>query len=174
MSEHVETPQEEHVVHEFFLGSVIIKGFISVAEVIAAGVVLLVPPAFLVSSTLTILAYLPNAKLQNALMQEVAHFTAGTALFVSFYLLSRGLVKTGLVWGLLKGKLVAYPLSLVILAFLVLYQVYQIATTHSLIVLGITLFDLVVIYFVYREWRIVLRHRAGTSARGTETPEDRD
>lgn len=162
MSEHVETPTEEHVVHEFFLVSVIVKGLISLAEVIVGIAVLLIPPQTIITLTLTLLNYLPIASVQAKLIAEVSKYTSGTAIFVSLYLLSRGLVKVGLVWGLLKGKLVAYPLSLGVLALLVLYQTYQIITPpFSLIVFSITLFDLVVMYFVYREWKIVLRHRAG-------------
>ena len=83
-----------------------------------------------------------------------------TALFVAIYLLTRGLIKVGLVWGLLQGKLMAYPLSLGVLLLLVFYQIYQLLTPpFSLTVFGITVFDLFVMYFVYREWKIVLRHQ---------------
>lgn len=160
MSEHIETPTEEHMVHEFFLVSVILKGLISLAEVVVGIAVLLTPPQTIISLTLTLLNYLPIASVQAKLIAEVSRYTSGTAMFVSLYLLSRGLVKVGLVWGLLKGKLIAYPLSLGVLALLVLYQTYQIITPpFSLIVFAITLFDLLVMYFVYREWKIVLRHR---------------
>lgn len=160
MTDHIETPKEENLVHEFFLVSVILKGLISLAEVIVGIVVLLTPPEKIISITLFLLNYLPNAYLQSRLMVEISQYTSSTALFVAFYLLSRGLIKVGLVWGLLKGKLAAYPLSLIVLAFLVLYQSYQL--THppfSFIVLGVTIFDLVVMYLVYREWKIVLRHK---------------
>lgn len=162
MSEHLETPSEEHVVHEFFLVSVILKGLISVAEVVVGIAVLLIPPQTIVEVTLTLLNHLPIASVQAKLIAEVSKYTSGTALFVSFYLLSRGIVKVALVWGLLKGKLVAYPLSLGALTILVLYQTYQIVTPpFSLIIFLLTVFDLLVMYFVYREWKIVLRHRSG-------------
>lgn len=165
MTDHIETPQEEHVVHEFFLVSVILKGLISLAEVVVGIAVLLIPPQTIVGTTLALLNHIPNAYVQSKLMVEVSHYTSGTALFVSVYLLSRGLVKVGLVWGLLKGKLMAYPLSLLVLACLVAYQIYQLVTPpFSLIILAVTLFDLVVMYFVYREWHIVLRHRQQTPA----------
>jgi uncharacterized membrane protein len=162
MSPHLETPAEEHVVHEFFLVSVILKGLISLAEVVVGVAVLLIPPQTIISLTLTLLNHLPIASVQAKLIAEVSTYTSGTAFFISLYLLSRGLVKVGLVWGLLKGKLIAYPLSLGVLALLVAYQTYQIITPpFSLIVFAVTLFDLVVMYFVYREWKIVLRHTAG-------------
>lgn len=162
MSEHIETSTEEYLVHEFFMVSVILKGLVSLSEVVVGIAVLLIPPQIIISLTLTLLNYLPIASVQAKLIAEVSKYTSSTALFVSLYLLSRGLVKVGLVWGLLKGKLIAYPLSLGVLALLVLYQTYQIITPpFSLIIFAITLFDLVVMYFVYREWKIVLRHTAG-------------
>jgi uncharacterized membrane protein len=90
-------------------------------------------------------------------MQEVATYTSGTVTFVAFYLLSRGFIKVFLIAGLLMNKLWAYPASLVVLALLVFYQCYQIVTTHSPIVILITLFDLFVMYFIWREWKIVTK-----------------
>lgn len=175
MTEHIETPQEEHVVYEFFLASVLLKGFISIAEVIAAVAVFFIPPTLIVSLALSILTYVPIASVQEALMREVAHYTEGAVVFVAFYLFSRGIIKVVLIAGLLKNKLIAYPLSLIVFALLIVYQCYQIATQHSLIVVGITLFDLVVMYFVYREWKIVLRHRGlvGVFTLRKVTPEQR-
>lgn len=160
MTAHIETPQEEHVVHEFFLVSILIKGFISVAEVVVGVAILFIPPELIVRMTLFFLEYVPHASLQNALMLEVSHYTSSSVLFVFFYLFSRGLIKALLILGLLLGKLIAYPLSLAVMIILVFYQLYQlIFMPFSLIILGITLFDLVVMYFIYREWRIVMRHR---------------
>ena len=159
MTEHIETPQEEHVVHEFFLASVILKGLISLAEVLAGIAILIIPPQTIISVTLSLLNYLPIASVQAKLIQEVSVYTSSTALFIALYLLSRGLVKVALVWGLLKRKISAYPLSLLVLFLLVLYQCYElIVAPFSLIISGVTLFDLVVMYFVYREWRIIERH----------------
>lgn len=160
MTEHIETPSEEHIVHEFFLTGVILKGLISLVEVLVGIAVLFIPPELIISWTLFVLNYLPNAYIQSKLMMEVSHYTSATALFVAIYLLTRGLIKVGLVWGLLQGKLMAYPLSLGVLLLLVFYQIYQLLTPpFSLTVFGITVFDLFVMYFVYREWKIVLRHQ---------------
>lgn len=150
------------MVYEFFLWSVLVKGAISLAEVIGGIVVLFIPPTTIVQAALFVLNYLPLSHLQNALMQEVATYTSGAVLFVALYLLSRGLIKVFLIWSLLKNRLWAYPASLVVLGLFLIYQMYQIATLHSLIVTGITLFDIVVMYFIYREWRIVTRHRQTT------------
>lgn len=159
-----ETPAEEKQIYEFFLVSVLLKGFISVMEVVAGVAILFIPTELFLSVTTSVVQTMPPVApftfISEHLLAEVAKYTSATAVFLSVYLLSRGLVKTGLIWALLKNKLWAYPVSLVILAGFVAYQFYQIATGHSLLVIGITLFDLVVMYFIWREYRIVRAHLA--------------
>lgn len=152
-------PREEHVVYEFFLWSVLAKGLISLIEVITGIAIFFIPPSRIVLLGVFLLNYLPFHTVQGLLMQEIAKYTAGTVTFVALYLLSRGLIKVFLIWSLIKNQLWAYPASLVVLGGFVLYQGYQIAVDRSLIVLGITLFDLVVMYFIWREWRIVKAHQ---------------
>jgi uncharacterized membrane protein len=150
--------QEERTVYQFFFWSVVLKGAISLFEIGAGLALFFIPPAFIVATAVLVLNHLPIASLQNALMQEVARYTAGTVTFVALYLISRGLIKAVLVFALLKNKIWAYPSSLIVLAGFVVYQVYQIVKDHSLIIVAITLFDLVVMYFIWREWRIVKKH----------------
>ncbi len=157
MHEHIDTTQEENTVYTFFLWSVLLKGFISVVEVVGGCALFFIPSETIVQAALFVLNHLPIASLQNTLMQEVAKYTSSTVTFVALYLVSRGLIKAVLIFALLKNKLWAYPSSLVVLAAFVLYQAYQIVKDHSFIIISITLFDLVVMYFIYREWRIVRR-----------------
>lgn len=164
MTERVETQGEEHVVYAFFFWSVLLKLLISVIEVVSGISALFIPPLAVVQVATMILNHLPIPQLQNVLLQEVAAYTGGTVAFVAFYLLSRGLIKVFLLVGVLKNLLWTYPASLAVLGGLVLYQCYQLYTSGSLIITFITLFDLVVMYFVYREWRIVLRHNGVRSA----------
>lgn len=161
MTEHIETPQEEHVVHEFFLASILLKGLISLAEIIVGTAVLFVPHTALIAFLLPFIAYVPSMHIQSLLLNEIARYTAGGTLFIALYFLPRGLIKIGLIIGLLKKKFIAYPLSLLFLGALVLYQCYQIIIPpHSLIISAITVFDLIVMYFIYREWKIAERHHA--------------
>lgn len=157
--EEIESPREEKNIYEFFLLSVLAKGAISVIEVVSGIALFFIPPALIVSGTLFFLHFLPVNHLSVALMAEVAKYTTGTVVFVALYLLSRGLIKVFLIGALLKNLTWAYPVSLIVLGLFLVYQLYQIVTTHSFIVIGITLFDLVVMYFIWREWRIVLRHQ---------------
>lgn len=149
-----ENLQEEKQVYEGFLISVILKGLISLAEMLAGIAILFIPPAILIASASMVVHFIPGV-IGAHIMTEVENYTSGTARFLSLYLFSRGFIKTALIWALLKNKLWAYPWSLVVLGLFVLYQLYQIYATHSFLVVGITLFDLVVMYFIWREYRIV-------------------
>ena len=76
-----------------------------------------------------------------------------------FIFLSHGLVKLALIWGLLRDKLWAYPWSAGIFTFLVVYQLYQLTFTPSVILWLITILDVIVIMLVLHEYRYQLRHK---------------
>ncbi|MDB5237413.1 MAG: rane protein [Parcubacteria group bacterium] len=153
--------EKEKNIYEFFRVSVLLKGAFSVLEIIGGILILFVRPSFvaLIVSFLTRgeLMENPNDYIATQLVHLAHSFSASLQLFLAFYLLSRGIVKLGLVVALLKDKIWAYPVSLAVLGLFVLYQLYQIATQHSVIVMGITLFDLIVMYFIWREYKIA-RH----------------
>ncbi len=146
---------EEKNVYELFLISVLAKGAISVVEVVAGMALFFIPPATIIALATFFLTFLPDGHITTALMSEVATYTSGTVTFVALYLLSRGLIKVFLIAALLRNLLWAYPASLFVLALFVLYQLYQLDIDKSLIILAITVFDLIVMYFIWREWRIV-------------------
>ncbi len=155
----MDTKQEEILIYDGFLISVLLKGIISVGEVLGGIALFFIPPAFIVGIATIVLNHLPLPSLQGILLTEVAKYTTGTVVFVALYLLSRGLIKVVLIGALLKNMLWAYPASLVVLAGFVLYQLYQIFSAHSLLLVAVTLFDLIVMYFIWREWKIVERHQ---------------
>ena len=86
--------------------------------------------------------------------------------FYAVYLLIHGLVKLVLVAGLLRGLRWAYPASLVVMAMFVAYQLHRFSATHRVGLLVLSVFDLLVIALIWREWRLVAardRDRAGNS-----------
>lgn len=157
-----ESPDSEHTIYELFKWSVILKGLISLAEVLAGIALLILPPAVVTSGISFITSLLSNyaqyAPVEH-ILNELAHYGGTAVVFASFFLLTRGLIKCGLIWALLKNVLWAYPWSLAVMALFVLYQTYEYVQTGSLLLAGITVFDLIVMYFIWREWRIVRRHQ---------------
>ena len=64
-----------------------------------------------------------------------------------------------LVVGLLRNKLWAYPWSLVALALFIAYQVYRFTHPHGAGLVALTLFDLVMMWLIWHEWRVRQRLR---------------
>ncbi len=161
MHEPLEEQKEEKTIYEGFLISVLLKGIISINEVISGIIILFIPPMLFLAFTDWVAHFIPTSGfIGSHLSAELQSYTARTSRFLAFYFLSRGSVKVFLIWAMLKKILWAYPAAIAVMGAFVLYQLYQIATTHSILVIGITVFDLVVMYFIWREYKVVLAHRA--------------
>jgi len=155
-------PQEKRIRHLFRLG-IFLKGIHAVTEIVG-GLLLLVIPL----RTFAHLAiWLTQAELLDEPHDLVASYVMhlGTQLssdsktFGGAYLLSHGLVKVVLVVALLKNKLWAYPWSLIVLGLFIVYQMYRFTFTHSVALILLTIFDVVVIWLIWREYQIVKQHR---------------
>jgi uncharacterized membrane protein len=133
------TAQEEKNIDLGFNVSVGLKGLISVGEIVTAVLVLFIPASYLSSPLLSFAHDAP----------------VSAAAYISIYLAVRGLIKLLLIWAMLVRRLWAYPASLAVLALFLAYQLYQIATTHSVILILVTLFDLVVMYFIWKEYQVL-------------------
>jgi uncharacterized membrane protein len=77
--------------------------------------------------------------------------------FLAVYLLLHGLLKIGLVAGLLSGKRWAYPLGLFGLGAFVLYQLYHFSRHGNPAILVLAGFDVFIMWLVWKEWREKMR-----------------
>ncbi len=151
----------ERRIHQIFEISVLLKGAHALIECIG-GLVL----AFVSTSAITSLV---NALTQEELIEDpkdfvAAHllslaqnFTVSTQHFYAFYLLSHGVVKVFLVIGLLRNKLWAYPISLVVLGLFIVYQLYRFSYTRGFGLIVLTVFDVIVMGLIWHEYRLVRR-----------------
>jgi uncharacterized membrane protein len=152
---------ERHV-HRIFEIGVLPKGAHALIECIG-GLVL----AFVSTSAITNLV---NALTQEELIEDPDDFvathllslaqnlTVSTQRFYAFYLLSHGVIKLLLVAGLLRNKLWAYPVSLVVLGLFIIYQIYRFSYTHGVGLIVLTVFDVIVMGLIWHEYRLVRRH----------------
>ena len=146
-------------IHQVFQASILLKGFHAIIECVS-GLLLAVISAD------TIIGFV-NRLTQDQLVEDkhdhiaglLRHFTENYSVsdqnFYAFYLLSHGLVKVALVIGLLRGKMWAYPASLVVLGGFILYQLYRYSYTHGIGLIVLTVFDVVVMWLVWHEYRVV-------------------
>jgi uncharacterized membrane protein len=153
---------QEKQIHQIFEVSILIKGAHALIEC-ACGIVL----AFVSTSSIV---HLVNRLTQEELVQDprdflAAHllgwaqtFSVQTQHFYAFYLLSHGVAKLLLVAGLLREKHWAYPASLAVLGLFITYQLYRYSYTHSVGLIVLTVFDVIVIGLIWHEYRLVRRH----------------
>ncbi len=62
------------------------------------------------------------------------------------------MVKIALVTALLRNKIWAYPWMIVFLIAFIVYQIYRMTFAFSVGLLGLTIFDLIVVWLTYREY----------------------
>jgi uncharacterized membrane protein len=158
----IEEPMNERRVHQIFEISVLLKGAHALIECIG-GLAL----TFVSTSTIRGLVNAltqeeliedPNDFVAGHLLSLAQNFTVSTQRFYAFYLLSHGLIKVFLVVGLLRNKLWAYPVSLVVLGLFIAYQLYRFSYTHGVGLIVLTVFDVIVMGLIWHEYRLVSRH----------------
>ena len=152
----------ERRIHQIFRISVLLKGAHALVEC-GGGLVL----AFVSTTAITRLVNAltqeeliedPNDLVATHLLSLAQNFTVGTQRFYALYLLSHGLIKALLVIGLLRNKLWAYPVSLVVLGLFIVYQLYRFSYTHGFGLIVLTIFDVFVMGLIWHEYRLVRRH----------------
>lgn len=93
----------------------------------------------------------------------------GTQHFAGFYLLGHGVIKLGLVIGLLRGARWSYPAAVVFLTAFIGYQGYRLAHTPSLALSLLTALDIAVVLLIIREWR--RRISVASAAKSARAPD---
>jgi uncharacterized membrane protein len=139
---------QERRIHQVFVVSVLAKGAHAIIE-IAGGFTL-----YLFSAD-AIARWLDEIDRHDWLAR---HFPASEQHFYAFYLLSHGLVKSVIVFGLLREKMWAYPASFAVFGAFIAYQLYRYSWTHDLALIALSVFDLFVIYLAVHEYRLLRRH----------------
>jgi uncharacterized membrane protein len=152
----------EKRIHQIFAVSVSLKGLHALFE-IAGGI------ALYLTSTETIVGWISNWSnreiaeerhdwIASHLLGFAESFSVEKHNFYAFYLLSHGLVKIVLVYGLLKEKLWAYPASFVVFGLFIAYQLYRYSFTHDSGLILLSIFDLFVIALAVHEYRLLRKH----------------
>ncbi|HTZ98788.1 MAG TPA: DUF2127 domain-containing protein [Candidatus Aquilonibacter sp.] len=152
------------VLHESFRVGIMLKGLHALLETIGGIVLLRVSPQtwnrVLMSVVMQNLSQDQHDFVVRHLREAFERLADGGGHFASWYLLSHGGVKLCLVIALLWNKLWAYPMMIVMLSAFVSYQLYRYHLTHSIAMIVLTVFDLIVIVLTALEYRqqIALRH----------------
>lgn len=139
---------------------ILIKGIDGLIEAVTAIALIFLSPrrlqGLVVLATHRELAHDPNDFISNFLIHVSHNFTNSTRLFFIIYLAIHAAVKLVSVVGLLRNKMWAYPFALISLGLLTLYQLYDIIFgTGSIVVIGLTVVDIVILGLIWREYQKV-------------------
>ncbi len=139
-----------------FAVGIILKGLDGVLEVVGGLLLLVVSPTTIdqLSRFLTQheLSEDPHDFLATHLLHAAGSLTGSSLEFGAAYLLLHGAVKIVLVAALLRDKIWAYPWMVAFLIVFIVYQVYRMTFAFSAGLLGLTVFDLLVVWLTYREY----------------------
>lgn len=146
-----------------FRVSILLKGLNAIFE-IAGGIALLFINPRLIIHWVEVLtrgefANEPHDFVSNYLRHAATHISLGGQHFVVAYLLAHGVVKLFLVIALLKNKLWGYPAAMVVFSGFIVYQIYLLALYGGVGLIALTVFDAVVIFLIWLEYRAVKSHR---------------
>ena len=152
------------VLDKVFEGGILLKGVSGVLEFLGGLLLVFVSPnamsGFLAFITQREIAEDPHDRLATYIMHSADHFNSGNKSFAIAYLWVHATIKLIAVIGIMRNRLWAYPFSLITLGLLMLFQIYSIAVKFSLGMLLLTLFDVVILWLILREYakvRPVLR-----------------
>lgn len=140
-----------------FKATITLKGIDGLLEILGGFLVLWVSPArlntFVTAIALHTLSKDPHDFLANHLLLASRSFTGATQLFAFLYLVSHGLAKAVLVIALWLNRLWAYPAMIVLLGLFIAYQLYRMTFAPSLWLIVLTLFDALVIWLTWEEYK---------------------
>src|SRR6202167_598119 len=143
--------------HESFEISIAMKVFDGLLEFLGGAIIFFMKPSQMNDLVRKIcehlLARAPHSAVALHVFNASQNMTDSSTKFAALYLLSHGLVKALLVICLWMNKLWAYPLTIAVFSAFVVYQVYRFTHTHSVALVILTLFDLLLIFLTWEEYQ---------------------
>ena len=146
-----------------FRVSILLKGLNAVFEIAGGIALLFIPPRLIVHwiELLTRGEFIAESHdfVSNYLRHAASHISVGGQHFGVAYLLAHGIVKLFLVIALLKNRLWGYPAAMAVFGGFIVYQIYLLALYGGLGLIALTVFDAIVIFLIWLEYRAVKSHR---------------
>lgn len=152
----------ERFLYRFFRVSLWVKLLVGIGEFMSAAVLFFTPPGWwtLAAQKIANSEIFQDTDIITSaqVLHEGSVLSQHTPWFATVYLLIHALTKIVLVWAVLKNKLWAYPWMLGILTIFTGYQIFDIATGGSLIMVALTVFDVLIVFLTLHEWKRAKRN----------------
>jgi uncharacterized membrane protein len=150
-------PSRRSLLSETFHAGITLKGIDGLLETIGGVLLWFLKPSELNEIVRFILQHELSRDPHDWIGVHLLHATAKLAdadpAFASLFLLSHGVTKVALVTCLWMNKLWAYPLTIAVFAAFGAYQAYRYTHTHSVWLLVLTIFDIVLIFLTWEEYK---------------------
>lgn len=148
---------QEREILWFFDLALILKVVNGGLEMLAAALILIVPPSFVIKiaefATSGEVAQDPDDPIAIVIRSTAQAFTVHTHYLLALYLVLHGAIKVLLVIGIFAGKRIAYPLFMLALAIFGSYEAYRGLIRHELLLQALAVFDLSVLMLTSYEYR---------------------
>jgi uncharacterized membrane protein len=145
------------VLHIFYLSSLTIQAMIGTFQLLAAIALRQVLNDGWLARVLALTGHEPSEDAQDPIARFLWQALHGHALggerFWSIYLFGHAVLNLGVVVALVADKPWARPASIAVLTGFIVYQLYRFALTGSWVMIALSLFDIAVIFLVWREHR---------------------
>jgi len=155
----VKSNTKNNIIHKSFEIGILIKGIDGFFEIIGGILLVFLNPARLNKLTIILtqheLSENPQDMIVSFMIKLSSNFSVSTQYFGVFYLITHGIVKFILVILLWKKKIWAYPLTIVSLILFIIYQIYRSTIDHSIGLIMLTIFDIIMILLTFIEYKRV-------------------
>jgi uncharacterized membrane protein len=149
------------VLHDSFRVGITMKGLDGLLETLAGLLLLVARPELLAHIVQSIgnsnWLWDVNGYIADHLLQASERLSSGGKMFAAVFLLAHGLAKVILVVGLWFDKMWSYPLMMGVMSAFIVFQMHRFERTHSATMLIFSVFDALVIYLTWREYRMGLQ-----------------
>ncbi len=151
-------PKVERGLYELFEISVILKGLDALLEIVVGIALFFVNIPNLVQSLVqTEIIEDPNDFIATHIQALAGTLSPQVQTYGALYLLAHGVIKVVVVIGLLRRSRWAYPAALAVFALFIAYQTIKFIGTHSIPLLLLDIFDILLVWLVYHEYRRMTR-----------------
>lgn len=146
------------IIHRLFQGGLALKGINAAIEAVGGLTLLFIKTSVLVrfieGVTQDSLHRMRSDMVAEIFMRLAGEISVSNKQFFAYYLAAHGLIKIAIVVGLLREKMWMFPVGLLALGGFVTYQLYRFSIGHSIGLLVVTIFDILIMWFVWREWGV--------------------
>jgi len=95
----------------------------------------------------------PGDLFLNILQPFLQHSSLTVTYFIAFYCIFWGVIDIFLAINMVKHKLWAFPVTIALIVFFIIYELYRLSHTHSPVLAFLTVFNVFVIWFIWKEYK---------------------